>query len=152
MTLKLPIDATELTLHRPPMLLVKRLVACEGESGLAEAILDEDSPALDADGCLLPEALFELVAQAYALVAGYRARQNDAQAPPQQGLLVGMRHAQVLTLPRAGTPLQVHVEAGGHFARFVMVQGHVMHDGEVFGQAELKLYLSDGEPPPLPRS
>ncbi len=151
----LPMDAAELTAHRPPLLLVTRLLACQGESGLAEAVLEPGSPVLDASGRLLPEALFELVAQAYALIAGYTARQAGDKAPLRQGMLVGLRHGQALTLPAAGDTLQVHVEADGHFADFVMVHGEVMRDGEVLGQAELKLYLALDEqedPPPLPRS
>jgi len=150
--LVLPAEAAQLAPHRPPMLLLSRLLACDGEQGLAEAVVPEHGPVLDAQGRLLPEALWEMVAQAYALVAGYAARRQDPQAPPRQGMLVGMRHAQVLSLARAGEVLQVHVEPGGHFGDFVMVQGQVMRDGEVLGQAELKLYMAEDAPPPLPRA
>lgn len=155
MPLELPMDAEALAPHRPPMLLVTRLVACEGEQGVAEAVLDSASPALDASGRLLPEALFELVAQSYALVAGYTARKAGNDAALRHGMLVGLRHGQALALPVAGDTLQVHVAADGHFADFVMVHGEVMRYGEVMGQAELKLYLSKNDqqaPPPLPRS
>lgn len=152
MSMELPVDAARLAPHRPPMLLVTRLLACDGLQGLAEAVLPEDSPVLDAEGRMLPEAMWEMIAQAYALVAGYAAQKQDPTVPPKQGMLVGMRHAQALALPRAGETLHVQVEPDGHFEDFVLVQGQVLRDGEVLARAELKLYLAGDTPPPLPRS
>ncbi len=144
-------QAMDLAPQRPPLLLVTRLLERDGESGVVEAVVEEDSVALENE-TLMPEALFELMAQAYALVArhGQCCSQGDVEAG--QGMLVGLRHALVLALPRKGDVLQVDVEAGGHFGDFVMIQGLVTRLGEVLAQAELKLYLADGPPPPLPRA
>ena len=150
MTPTLPLPAQTLAPHAPPMLLVSRLLSCEEGVAVAEALLQPGCPALDQDGSLLPEALPELMAQAYALVAGY---QGQAQGKsPQPGMLVGLRQLRILTLPRVGDRLEIHVEASGRFADFVMVQGSVQLHGEILAQAELKLYLAGTEAPPVPRS
>lgn len=142
MKLELPLEAARLAPQEPPLLLVSRLLACDGQSGVAEAVIDAQCVALDENGVLLPEALLELIAQAYALVAGYAALTHGSRTLPLQGMLVGMRRAKIFSRPKKGETVLVHVDPEGHFEPFVLVQGSVSSAGEVLALAELKLFIA----------
>jgi len=72
---ELPIAAAELVPHRPPMLLIDRIVVRdrEADTGAVVARLPEEGAFLSADGRILPEYFVEVAAQSMAAVNGYDA-------------------------------------------------------------------------------
>lgn len=84
---------TELVPHRPPMLLLDRLLAWDDEKALCEVSIDEASPFLErspAEAGLVPAVVgIEYMAQTVAVFAGLRARATGAA--PRIGFLLGCR-------------------------------------------------------------
>ena len=93
-SLDLPMPAFMLVPHRPPLLLVDRLLEIAEESGVVEAKMTGASLLADESGRVDPLAAVELMAQACAAVKGYRDRQNGLLTPGK-GFLVGVRKFQV---------------------------------------------------------
>jgi 3-oxoacyl-[acyl-carrier-protein] synthase-1 len=74
--------------HRPPMLLLDRVLSYDGERVVCELVLTPDSPFCD--GAEVPAIVgVEYMAQAIATGAGLSAR--DKGQPPRVGFLLGCR-------------------------------------------------------------
>lgn len=86
---KLPIS--ELVPHRPPMILLDRVIDCDGESLEAELTLTAHSP-FCVDGKVGAWIGIEYMAQAVAALAGAQARLVGKE--PRIGLLLGTREYQ----------------------------------------------------------
>ena len=79
----------ELVPHRPPMLLLDRVLAYDGEVVTCETVLRPDSPFAE-QGHVPAIVGIEYMAQAIAAGAGLRARDNGA-ASGRMGFLLGCR-------------------------------------------------------------
>lgn len=79
--------------HRPPMLLLDELVTEREDQVVCRATVAEAWPFCEA-GEVNPLVMIELVAQACAVYVGVRARREGN--PPQVGMLVGCREAELL--------------------------------------------------------
>lgn len=75
--------------HRPPMLLLDRLVAWDGERVLCEVRIGEGTRFLAADAMVPAVVGLEYMAQAVAAFAGLKAR--AAGGEPRLGFLIGCR-------------------------------------------------------------
>lgn len=81
---------TELIPHRPPMVLLDEVIACEPGCVTARATLQPDC-VFAVEGFVHPAALLELVAQACA--AYVKLLPGDGGAAPRLGLIMGSREA-----------------------------------------------------------
>ena len=149
--IQLPHSAADLMPHQRPMRLIDTVLSVEPDgSGTAETIIRADNIFLDRDNALLPEAMVELMAQAFAAVNGY----SDLQAgrPGRTGYLVGLKK---VTFPTpvpdqptvsVGDRLIVGVRPTGEFAGFVIIDAEVRRHDVLLVQGELKIWIvSDGE-------
>lgn len=75
--------------HRPPMVLIDRIVEAGPEHLVSEAVISADKPFLAADGSLPAWAGIELMAQSIAAYAGVQAQ--AAGEPIRVGFLLGTR-------------------------------------------------------------
>ncbi len=135
----LPLPAREFLPHRPPMQLVDRLLAVDGDEGLVAANLAPGNPLLGDDGALDSVALIELIAQGYAAIQGYVDR--CAGRPPGRGFLVGIRRAELFAPARLGECLLVRVRTVARVNTFVVIEGEVRSGGTLLATAALKLWL-----------
>ncbi|HET9621057.1 MAG TPA: hypothetical protein VFP84_06815 [Kofleriaceae bacterium] len=76
--------------HRPPMLLVDRIVEVGARSAVCGATLRADC-VLARDGVVPASAAIELVAQTCAIFLGARAEAGDAPAAGQIGMIAACR-------------------------------------------------------------
>ena len=106
------------------MRLVTRLLAVAGEEALAEGVFAADSPFTDENGVIGHAGLMELAAQACALTQGHAASQ--AQSPPREAFLVGIRNFHMFRNARAGELL--HIQA----RRVAELDGFLLADVVVF--------------------
>ena len=139
----LPAPAEAVIPHRPPMLLVDRLLTCADHAGSAEALVRRDSPLVDDDGALDPTALIELLAQSYALVRGYEALL--AGKALGEGFLVGLRKAEVLGQAHAGDLLTVAVRTEAQLEGFAVAAGEVLLGQTVLARGSIKVYTPTPE-------
>lgn len=96
----------ELLPHRPPMLLIQRLVHVADNEACAELTIGEDSTFYQA-GCGVPSWIgLEYMGQTCALIGGHQQRQS--QAPASLGFLMGSRRFQA-SIPyfSLGTQLRI---------------------------------------------
>lgn len=135
----LPALAKDFVPHRPPMLLVERVLRVEddGASGEVSAVVSKDSPLLMSDGLLDPAAFIELIAQSFAAVSGAAFRDQ----PPRPGFLVGVREFTVHGHAREGDELRILVRKDSEFASFVMVEGEVLCADKRLAGGSIKLFL-----------
>ncbi len=75
--------------HRPPMVLIDRILEVGPEHLVSEAVISADKPFLAPDGSLPAWAGIELMAQSIAAYAGAQAR--AAGEPIRVGFLLGTR-------------------------------------------------------------
>jgi predicted hotdog family 3-hydroxylacyl-ACP dehydratase len=141
----LPLEAGALIPHRPPMQLIRRLVALDGAGGTAEAVVSADGLLTEEDGSLHPAALVELIAQAYAAVKGYRDLVKGL--PAQMGFLVGIRAVRFTGRALRGEALRVRVQATVALQGFVLVEGEVQSDRGVVASGSIKLYIPEEQAP-----
>ncbi|MBW1788789.1 MAG: 3-hydroxyacyl-ACP dehydratase [Deltaproteobacteria bacterium] len=135
----LPISARELTPHRPPLLLVDRLLAFGEDAGLVEATVRNDNVFLNDDGTMEEVAMVELIAQAYAVVKGYH---NLLEGRPQRmGYLVGVRSAAIFYRVAVGDCLHVSVRTTNDFGPFKAARGEVSRAGKVMAECGFKVWM-----------
>jgi len=83
----------EVVPHRPPMLLLDRVLSYDGEGAVCELVIKPNSPFVEASesGGEVPAVVgLEYMAQAAAAAAGMSAR--DKGGPPRMGFLLGCRN------------------------------------------------------------
>lgn len=135
-----PLPTDGLMPHQPPMRLIETVRANEADgSGICEAIVNESTVYLEEDGTMAPEALAELMAQAFAAISG--ARDRHSGRPPQIGYLVGIKHARFFAQARSGDRLLIHVRPTGDFAGFVLVAGEVHCQDRLLASGEMKVWV-----------
>ena len=140
---ELPAPAHLVIPHRPPMLLVDRLLSCGDKAGEAEAEVRPDWPLVDEDGELDSVALVELLAQSYALVRGYEALL--AGSAMREGFLVGMRKMETPGRAAAGDRLRVTVRTEADLEGFAVASGEVRRGDEILAQGSIKVYTPTPE-------
>ncbi len=140
-----PVPIEQLLPQRPPMLLLDRLLSCTATEGTAEALISPEHLFRLPDETIHPAALFELMAQAYAVVHGYQSRL--AGEPIGIGFLAGISRAVVYGSARVGDRLLVSVRRTAVIKPFVRAQALVTRNGETLAEGELTLFTPAGEQP-----
>ena len=81
----------DLVPHRPPMLLLDRVLSYDGQCVTCETVLGPDSPFVDG-GCVPGVVGIEYMAQAIAAGAGLSARDKGQGGAARMGFLLGYRN------------------------------------------------------------
>lgn len=139
--LALPMSAGRLIPHRPPMLLVDRLLTAESDSGTVEACFDSGSILVNSRGEVDEVVLVELLAQGYAAIKGYEDLSNGT--PVKEGFLVGVRKLRISGQAFAGDRLLITIRTVGTFEGFAVVEGEIRRKDEIIAAGTLKLLLID---------
>jgi predicted hotdog family 3-hydroxylacyl-ACP dehydratase len=137
----LPMDVNTLIPHERPMRLIDRLLKAEEQSGIAEAIVQPESPLLDEDGCLEPVVMIELIAQTYAAMKGYQDLSSGRSS--RKGFLVGISDFHVVGRTRAGQRLRIKVETVGSTGGFALAEGEVYQEGERVAAGAIKVWVPE---------
>lgn len=135
----LPLETERLIPHRPPMLLVDRLLSCADGAGVVEACPRQDSLLVNSCGELDEVALVEMLAQGYATIKGYGDLVNGR--PVMEGFLVGIRKLQIQGKAFAGDRLLIHIKTVGAFEDFAVVEGEVSCKDKVIAAGTFKLWI-----------
>ena len=136
--LTLPQAAENLLPHRPPMMLIDRLLTySEDRSGSAEVELRVDCVLVD--GTLNRVALVEMMAQTYAAIKGYEDILQDK--PVLEGFLVWIRKARFPVDAQVGDLLTVDVANIGTMDGFHMIRASVRCGETTLAEGTLKLWV-----------
>lgn len=118
--------------HRPPMLLLHRLLACDATGARASGP--------DAGVVPWPLAAIEGIAQTAALLGERSAAVSDGAA----GRLVGVRRCVGHASPRPGGEVVYSVAAQRRVGATLLVQGRAECDGTLLAEADLVLWMPRG--------
>ncbi len=141
----LPLDAALLVAHRPPMLLVNQLIACDGDTSEAVARFPADSPLATESGEIEPVFLIELMAQTCAVAEGYRGLQQDR--PPHVGYLVGVTKTELTGSLRVGETCHIRATVIGVLGAFAVTEATVVRDGQVIAKGTIKTWERNSDTP-----
>ena len=130
------IDAATLLPHRPPMLMIDRLVDAGPGTAVAEATLGDGCLGVSA-GRVLEAALVECVAQTAAAGKAVAAAGAGPAAP---GLLAGVSDFRVFRRPAAGERLTIRIREDRQLGPLTLVSGEVLAGGERVAAGRLKLH------------
>lgn len=136
--IELPCPSEKLLAHRPPMLLISRLLERQGERAVAEAIIPEDGLFVDPRKGLLPEYLIEIIAQTLAAASGYDALL--ANSPATDGFLVGVDNFSWPTTAAKPGTARIHIEKTFEFSGFTFVHGQVFQGTHLLAEGDIKVW------------
>ena len=138
-TAELPIEAETLLPHRPPMLMVDRLLAFDGSEGTVESILKPGNPFLDNDGFLYPPAMVELVAQSFAAVKGFADRRAGKAAG--MGFLVGVKRFAFFHQAGLGERLLIRINQTGETEEFGLAEGRISCGETLLAEGSVMVFV-----------
>ena len=92
-TLSLPMPAEMLVPHRPPILVIERLLEFNDTKGVVESCMHPDSIFARKDGSIEQVTMVEIIAQSFAAVKGYADLLEGK--PISKGFLVGVKRLNI---------------------------------------------------------
>lgn len=124
--------------HKPPMLLVKKLLHSEENLAEAEVRISPDNPFLDVCGNLHESVFPELVAQTLALNTAYtRSLRNEILA---SGFVVGFKHFKVYQTAKVYDFLTVKVQKTGQFENLTIIEGKIFYEDCLIAEGEVRIW------------
>lgn len=126
--------------HRPPMVMIDRLVEVGGDSAVAVKTFDAGS--YGTDGEFVSEgALIEGLAQTVAALYGSDGLKRGRA--PGKGMLVGVSDFRFYARARVGRRLELAVTVTRRIAPFCIAEGKVTEDGIIVAEGGMKFYLEE---------
>jgi predicted hotdog family 3-hydroxylacyl-ACP dehydratase len=137
----LPAHAGLLVPHRPPFLLIDRLLEFTGQTGVVESVISPDNLFLSDEGFLKEVALVELLAQSAAAVKGYSDTIEGKEI--KKGFLVDIRKFTFKERCCKGDIVHITIEIAKSFSGFSVINGHLSYRSKEFAEGTLKLWVPD---------
>jgi len=134
----LPVPVDQLIPQHPPLRLIDELVAIGERRGTVRMRVPEESPFLDAAGCLDEVTFFEMVAQATAAYEGFRTNRFKDQRI--EGFLLGARNFEILGQAHVGDILIITACKEAEFGDFTIVWGEIHCDEKILARGNIKLW------------
>ena len=139
----LPVDAARLVPHKPPMLLIDRLLEVKERASLCEMTVRADMLFVGKDGKLDDASYPEIISQAIAAQEGFR--KLGSRSPQQEGFLLGVKNLAVSGSARIGDTLRISVFKVAKYGDFGIIQGEITNGDTVIARGELKVWQSNGQ-------
>ena len=136
--LSLPLSASLLLPHAPPMLCLDRLVRAADDEAEAEVLLREGHILLNAAGRLEPCGMVELAAQCAGAGLGHARRLRGLE--PRLGFLVEARRFAVTGTAGAGDVLTVTTARAAEVGGVALVEVAVYASGRLIASGQLKVF------------
>ena len=132
--------------HRPPMLLVRRLLDVQEKTGTAEVIIGDNHLFLRKDGTLLPETCCELIAQSFGACEAYRRIQKGLSVEGG-GYLASVHDMESFLPAHVGDRLAIQTEKMDDMFGTYIVQGKVFCNEVKLAQATVYIFMWQGDAP-----
>jgi len=136
--IELPCVAEQFLPHRPPMLLISRLLERQGDTAVAEAVIPRGGLFVDPEKGLLPEYFIEIIAQTLAATSGYDALLDHA--PQNDGFLVGVDNFIWPTQQAEPESVRIHIEKTFEFGGVTIIHGQVLAGEHLLAQGDIKVW------------
>ncbi|MDR1657000.1 MAG: hypothetical protein LBT47_05520 [Deltaproteobacteria bacterium] len=137
MVTELPVNILGLIPHRPPMLLVDRLVSLTGQEAVSESVFSAESIFLKGDGSVEEAVLFEMMAQTFAAATAV----ESGGEGPKTGYLVGLKRVIIYGSAQAGVPVAVRVKTISQVDDFSVVEGEVHQGGRLLAVGQVTIFV-----------
>lgn len=139
----LPVDAARVAPHKPPMLLIDRLLEVKERASVSEMTVRADMVFVNNDGQLDDASYPEIISQAIAAQEGFR--KLGSGNSQQEGYLLGMKKLEILGFARVGDILRISVFKATKYGDFGIIKGEVYNGTELVARGEVKVWQSDGK-------
>ncbi len=139
----LPVDAGQLVPHKPPMLLIDRLLEIRERASLSEMTVREDMVFVGKDGTLDNASYPEIISQAIAAQEGFR--KLGSRNPHQEGFLLGIKNLEIFGSAHIGDTLRISVLKVAKYGDFGIIRGEVKNNDTVIARGEVKVWQGDGK-------
>jgi len=139
----LPVDAAQLVPHKPPMLMIDRLLEVRERASVTEMTVLQDMVFVGKDGKLDEASYPEIMSQAMAAQEGFR--KLGSRNPQQEGFLLGIKNLEILGSARIGDVLRISMFKVAKYGDFGIIHGEVKKGDTVIARGELKVWQSDGK-------
>jgi 3-hydroxymyristoyl/3-hydroxydecanoyl-(acyl carrier protein) dehydratase len=131
--------------HRPPLVMIDRLVDACPESARAQKTFFPDSYGADGDS-VCDAALVECLAQTVAAAQGETTRRLGL--PPERGMLVGVSGFRFHRQARLGEPLELSIEIVKRLGAMILVNGRIAQNGNAVADGTLKFFVGSPDDAP----
>ncbi len=139
----LPVDAAQLVPHKPPMLMIDRLLEVRERASVTEMTVLEDMVFVGKYGTLDEASYPEIMSQAMAAQEGFR--KLGSRNPQQEGFLLGIKNLEIPGSAKVGDVLRISLFKVAKYGDFGIIQGEVRKGDTVIARGELKVWQSDGK-------
>lgn len=139
----LPVDAAQLVPHKPPMLMIDRLLEVRERASVSEMTVLEDMLFVGRDGKLDEASYPEIMSQAIAAQEGFR--KLGSRSPQQEGFLLGIKNLEIPGSAKVGDVLRISMFKVAKYGDFGIIHGEVKRGDTVIARGELKVFQSDGK-------
>jgi predicted hotdog family 3-hydroxylacyl-ACP dehydratase len=137
----LPVDVARVIPHKPPMLLIDRLLEVKERASVSELTVREDMIFVDENGHLDDASYPEIISQAVAAQEGFR--RFGGRNPLIEGFLLGIKNLEILGNSFVGDTLRISLNKKAKFGDFGILNGEVHKDQELIARGEIKVWQSD---------
>lgn len=134
-------DIRELIPQRPPILLVDGLESVEGDTAVSTLTVGADNCFTDEDGLLAEAGVVEHIAQSASALAGYKAVQAGATAPPV-GYIGEVKKFRLHRLPRMGEVLRTTVSFGTEVEGVTLLSAETRAGEELIASTQMKISMT----------
>ncbi len=138
---------TDLIPHRPPMLLIDKILDVQETAGMVQAFVNPTHLFLRKDGSLSPEAYSEFIAQSFGACEACRRLQRNLTIDGG-GYLSSVRDMQVFENAVSGDVLTVHTEKVDECFNTYIVRGEVFRGEQKMAHSTVYIFMWQGNLPP----
>jgi radical SAM protein with 4Fe4S-binding SPASM domain len=134
----LPVDAARVVPHKPPMLLLDRLLEVKERASVSEMTVRGDMIFVDHSGQLDEASYPEIFSQAVAAQEGFRTiGKNNSQ---QEGLLLGLKKFEIFGTAGVGDTLRISLKKAVKYGDFGILTGEITRGNELIARGEVKVW------------
>jgi len=138
----LPVYAERVVPHKPPMLMIDRLVEVLERASVSEMTIRSDMPFVSPEGDLDDAAYPEIISQAIAAQEGFR--KIGSRNPELEGFLLGVKKMEIFASAKVGDTLRISVCKMAKFGDFGIILGEVSRGDELLAKGEIKVWQNSG--------
>jgi len=130
--------------QRPPMVMIDRLVSCDGKTTVSQVLIDQENIFIS-EGRFTSSGLMEAMAQTAAARTGWLLKK---QADPKNkkapiGVIGSIKNFKLHFQPVAGNIMTTTVEVQYELLQATIVLAKVEVEGRLAAEAELKIFLTE---------
>jgi predicted hotdog family 3-hydroxylacyl-ACP dehydratase len=134
--------------QRPPMVMLDRLIFCEGQVARGTLLVTADN-VFTRDGVLTESGLIEAMAQTAAARTSLlqHSRAGEEKKAAAVGVIGSIKDFRLAFLPKTGQVIQTEIELLHEFMNASVIKGRVTVDGAEACSTEMKIFLTGDNPP-----